>query len=421
MRAWSVLLLGVLCTAVAEERPGEEEKPAEEHTAEAQPMQQKEAEHEDTVLVAKTFRWAYAAAEQHMHAQRQFARLTALLQKTQSDRFAGSEMAREPGAHATLWFKGSLAGEGKALAAMVAEHLEGTSLDGRVRFVDSMRYSFMELEERADAVAEALDKRGFPGVGHAVLPGDLVVLSVPEGNGFEVTEGGDGAPAPAQEKDEQAERLLDGTGVDAYGVKVVFYKKDAQLEKDHHTRGGRKVYGGGFQCTSGFTVSRLSDGVTGVATAAHCNGMSTYDAEAVADYALSHRGEHNGNYGDVEWKTTSHIEPAEYWASPTSLRDVTSINYSFSKNDVICVYSRMQGTRTCDYVYSTSVSQSGAKKLVAMDNDNTVGGDSGGPYSYGSEASGIVKGAKVIWFKWRGTFSKANLLDEALGVVVRCA
>jgi len=76
----------------------------------------------------------------------------------------------------------------------------------------------------------------------------------------------------------------------------------------------------------------------------------------------------------------------------------------------------MQGKRVCDRVYSTSVTQSGAKKLVAMDNEDAVGGDSGGPWSYGTTAAGVVKGYKTIWFKKRGTFTRANNFYRALGV-----
>jgi hypothetical protein len=54
-----------------------------------------------------------------------------------------------------------------------------------------------------------------------------------------------------------------------------------------------------------------------------------------------------------------------------------------------------------------------------MDEDNTVGGDSGGPWSYSTEAAGIHKGDKWIWFGTRNTFTKASRLDEALGVRIR--
>lgn len=54
-----------------------------------------------------------------------------------------------------------------------------------------------------------------------------------------------------------------------------------------------------------------------------------------ADFALSHRGEHNGDYGDVEWKSSGHLEPAEYWADVSDLRDVNAVTPSFSNNDVV--------------------------------------------------------------------------------------
>ena len=75
-------------------------------------------------------------------------------------------------------------------------------------------------------------------------------------------------------------------------------------------------------------------------------------------------------------------------------------------------------------VYSTSVSQDGcqgrtAHRLVAMDNNDGIGGDSGGPWSWGTMAVGIVKGYKTIWFGKRSTFTKATRFDDGLGVWVK--
>lgn len=165
--------------------------------------------------------------------------------------------------------------------------------------------------------------------------------------------------------------------------------------------------------------------MNGITTAGHCTGMSLFDAESPeADFALYHRAEHCGSHGDMEWKTTAHVELAEYWASPTNRRDVNSVETWYSNNNVYCLYSRMQGTRTCDRVYSHSVSQSGcqgrkAYRLVAMDHNRGIGGDSGGPWSYGTKAVGIVKGYKTIWFNKRDTFTKTSRFDEGLGVYVK--
>ena len=90
----------------------------------------------------------------------------------------------------------------------------------------------------------------------------------------------------------------------------------------------------------------------------------------------------------------------------------------YAENMITCVFSRMQGTRSCDQIYSTSVSSNGAGNLIATDDDSTVGGDSGGPWSFNTIADGIHKGDKWIWFGTRNVFSRAGNLPAALGVEV---
>ena len=52
----------------------------------------------------------------------------------------------------------------------------------------------------------------------------------------------------------------------------------------------------------------------------------------------------------MEWKTTDHVELAEYWASPSDRRDVRSVETWYSVNNWYCLYSRMTGVRSCDQV-----------------------------------------------------------------------
>lgn len=158
--------------------------------------------------------------------------------------------------------------------------------------------------------------------------------------------------------------------------------------------------------------------------------MNMYDAvPGESDYATSFQGQHNGFWGDVEWHTTSHIEPAEYYARASTRWPVRSIATSISKGEVVCGYSRRTGVRSCDTVYRTSVSQQGSDRLVAMKGNFMVPGDSGGPWSWYDKAYGIVKGYKTIcdssflWIEWdchrRATWTRASYFGPALGVVVR--
>lgn len=405
------------------EQTGEDKDP-HHGDASSPSIGEKEAFEIDAQLVAKTFGWDIQASREHMRNQKKFGRLVSQLVEKGPDVFAGSAMARNPGEAATIWIKG------EALP-YVKEMTEGFMKDNklRVRVVDGMRYSELDQDKRMEQIENTLEKQGFYGVGAVMLPGDILQISMLASDRFPVT------PAPKDRSplrldrdfiDPAAEKLLP-QDMDRRGIYFAFTNQP--IDVDEHARGGRQVYSGTGQCTSGFSVVRISDERNGIATAAHCTGMSNFNAESPeADFDLFHRGEHCGSHGDVEWKSSNHFELAEYWASPSDRRDVNSRETWYSVNNVYCVFSRMQGTRSCDRVYSTSVNQKGssgacngvkAKRLVAMDEDNTVGGDSGGPWSYSTEAAGIHKGDKWIWFGTRNTFTKASRLDEALGVRIR--
>lgn len=212
---------------------------------------------------------------------------------------------------------------------------------------------------------------------------------------------------------------------------LIDFDKGIDTVKPLHTYGGRKISGGGYQCTTAFSVTQIGSDTTGISTAAHCTGMDTYDAVyPELDYDTYFQKQHRGTFGDVEWHTTPHWEPAEYYARPNERRPVESVAGSICKGQWVCGYSRMQGTRKCDTVYKTSVSvkYSGLPRmynLVAMKNEMMIGGDSGGPWSYGNKAFGIVSGGMVIcdflFFgcEWRDIWSRASYLGSALGVTVR--
>lgn len=426
--------------AIVTDTPEEEEgAPGEEngvYAPEATPAAAFEAEERDAALVAATFGWGLHATRAHMMAQRRFAGLVSFVERRYPRAFAGSAYARRPGAPATIYLRAGDADVPDKLRRAVAAFSDETGVE--VAMATGMRHSARDQDRRLDEIAAHMEATGRAAPDMSVLPGDIIMLSLPAsaefpptpvpaeakgGGQFEAGSDSDAARPDAGARDHvdpNAAALLP-QGFDARGVIIVFV--DGPRARDFHVRGGRKVYsdpdGRGLvgECTAGFSVYRVSDGKNGVATAAHCTGMKHFDAESPEDdFRLYHRREHEGDYGDMEWKSSDHTELPEYWANTRDLRYVTSQTNSFSNNDVHCLYSRRRGARYCDRVYSVNVRQSGANKLIAMDHNSGVAGDSGGPWSNGSEASGIVKGAKVIWFYWRDTFSKVKLLNSALGV-----
>lgn len=73
-------------------------------------------------------------------------------------------------------------------------------------------------------------------------------------------------------------------------------------------------------------------------------------------------------------------------------------------------------------MYSTFVSGTFdgvlTESLVAMENDNTVGGDSGGPWSFRTEATGIYTGDAYLWSSAH-MFTVADLFPVSVHTSVR--
>jgi hypothetical protein len=346
----------------------------------------------DTKIIAQTFDWELDATAQHMKAQETFGLLLNKVAGEYAEIFAGASFAEEPGAVSQVMVKGEAP---RGLRAAFAK----SGLE--VEIVEGMKYSEAELVERTDKLVSILGET-HDQVSSAVLPSGEIQIAVA------------GALNP---KADLPADLLDGVEI------VEGPERISSDEAD--ILGGVLVYAtGGGTCTSGFSVRHNTTGQEGVATAAHCFGINRFSAPG-ADPVLSHRGEHNSTWGDVEWKSAAgHNIIDNYMARPGEERDVSMVwpAGSFANNMVTCVHSRVQGTRSCDRVYSTNVSVTvngrTAGNLVAMDNDNTVGGDSGGPWSFGTIADGIHKGDAWISFGTRNVFTKAGNLPNALGVSV---
>lgn len=246
---------------------------------------------------------------------------------------------------------------------------------------------------------------------------------------LQITPPGRGDIPPGQVDEVAAEILALGHDDDElYGFQLDIYPEDELIGEPLHTRGGRQVYGNGSQCTSAFSVRQKSTGITGILSAGHCGAsMTWYDAEdsgihnsPESNYRMYHQQTHMGSYGDFAWYTTPHWELPQYWASPSSMRRVTGWDFYPSINEQVCVYSRMQGRRTCTRVYSigVTVNYSGypqVRNLVATTTNPTIGGDSGGPWSWNTFAYGVHSGSATLGGTRRSLYSEMFHLEQTFG------
>jgi hypothetical protein len=357
----------------------------------------------DLELVAKARGWTVEQAAADYATATAFGEFQAMIASKRPEVYAGAALSPTPGAAPTLYVKGKADAELRALVA-------GAGIP--IKVVDKRPHSWLELEDKSIKLNHRLVELGFRDV---VTSFDETTSTV-EGVATRV-------PSIAARADEVLARLPADLRT---GVR--FALTDQDVAADQHAYGGMWVRDDGArECTSGWAVRRIATGTTGVTTAGHCTGINQIEEPNVGVHALTHQAEHRGEWGDIEWKTSTHIEPDDFFATATSVRDVASVEprASITVGESICVYGRSSNSRDCSQtVLRTSISctNSGVfnNRLVAMNSSRTtIGGDSGGGWSFNFTAYGSVKGTCLVSGTVRNAFSVADLYDEALGVRVR--
>ena len=388
--AAATLLLSLMAAGAAPAIAG-----ATEGEAPPDAMGASEARTVDAEIIAADRGWSLDDTVAHLADQERFGELTLRLRERFPDRFSGAEFAAAPAGTSYVHFTGQVPPAAQAMA-------QESQLD--VELAGGRKHTELQLRERSVDVVGFYASRGITDAGSAVLPNGRIAVTVNPGSSGDVP---DLPPA-----------LRDGVDVEVVAKPVT---------DDFHTYGGRWIFDTtGGSCTTGFSVDDLFSSDTGITTAAHCNGMdSMVHDDAPSPSSAPFQDQHLGLFGDFEWHTAlNHGEFANYYADVGELREVNSVESwgSINVNNTYCVYSRVNGTRTCDQVYSdfvNALTSSGfASSLIATDDLHATNGDSGGPWSYGTEAAGLVKGSQWIWFKTRSTWSVADLLPVGLGVVV---
>ena len=343
----------------------------------------------DANLIADANDWSADETLQLLQHQDTAGELAAQIADVYPTVFAGAILAGEPGAASVIRFKGTT-----PEAAM--DLILSSSVPVQVE--DGMPFSSLELRDMTVQAVEILAANGFEEVGGTVT-GDGTIDVVVRGDGDIVL------PDELQEV-----------------VDVIVH--DEPVLKLGRTRGGARVIGEGG-CTSGFNVRQLYHGATGVTTAGHCGSINTYIPPSGApSYSLSQQNVHVGGLGDIQWMTSPHVEPAEYFASENEVRQVTDVDTGseISVNRWYCGYGRTSNVRKCDQVSSTFVIfftfETGfIGDLVSMKNSFTQPGDSGGPWSWGTTAVGTTVGSHW-WFGNHDVFSRADKFPQAVGVEV---
>ncbi len=332
-------------------------------------------------------------ASAFLEAQVTFSELVQALSQDHPDSFASSRVLSEPFGFELVF----VGGPPEKLPDTVEGFPLSVSEAGQVpaKTLESLRrHIYLELVKtgRADGTTTALD-----------LQSGSVLVSVPQG--LEI--------APSENL---ADLLSDPrVNLDSRGLPLM------PSMVDQAVRGGARTrFNGDPWCTTAFSVEN-SSGVGGILPADHCNAERYVHPEDGTTLALDRRGQHTGQWGDVEWYATDETEKAEFYAGDLiPILDVTSVRGAsgFSYDDTIGYYGRTSGVGWSNVLY-TSGSCGGVDALVIMQTPPTQGGDSGAPWFNGGQAAGIHKGLCFIDGAYRSIFSKAARVDEALGVTIR--
>ena len=341
--------------------------------------------------------------------------------------YAEKLINRFPGQVSAVWMASPAGTEGPSTRGHVrftGQVPAGITPMENVTFTGAGLISMREHKRRAEVAVQALTDLGHQDFATFYDPRDNVIrveLLLPEG-----------AATPSKpdlihavQKRVGAEQSLSGRAaiVEAVDLALTVSTGSGPFITRQHSRGGNWLLKSGTRwCTSGWSVSG-SDG-DGIITAAHCDGLDQFEEPGEAPYGMTFIDEEEGSGGDVEYHTTEHVELAEFYSDETTIRDVTSIKTTATMvGGTVCVYGRSSNVRTCNHeveAVNVSVKSGGCSctvgSLARTDSTSTIGGDSGGGWSYNYAAWGVHHGVDV---NDKGYFTPVEEAEAALNVTIK--
>jgi len=359
-----------------------------------------EALAQDLALIAAARGWTVEQAAADHRAAEVVGRIAEQVASERPDIFVGSVLSPEPGGAPALYIKGSADEFVRALVA-------GAEID--IKVVDDQPFSSDELEEREMQVARTLEALGFQSayISSSITDGGQIIAGVTRQPGL---------------PDDQL-KILSGLPAELR-ASVALTVSDAPVSGADDAFGGMQLRDDGAnECTSGWSVWKASSGTTGVTGAGHCLGINQIVDPSAGVLWLTFQAQHEGQWGDVEWYTSTQVERAKFYPYETAIKDVHAVEpvSQITVGEYVCLYGRATNGRVCSQVEDESAicifSGKTHERLVQMNDDVAMPGDSGGGWSNGNTAFGSHSGH--CGNPSRDFFSVADLYDEAIGVSVR--
>lgn len=305
-----LVALGIVCAAAG---PSVAEQPVDPkgHVNWQMPN---ESEAADLALMA---RMDGTSLEQAAQQRKVEARLTALVEALEAERPGSiiSSIVPTPGNPGVVYIKGELTPRQRTMAA-----------SGEFLIVDRLPFSMAEVQDRVGRVAAALYAAGVPEVSASgSADGTRILVAVTEGT--------------------LTRAALFEALPDDLANSVDFTLQERVTGAQETVNGGHSVLGPP-ECTSGFTT--VTGTTTGTTTAGHCSNTANSVYPPSGGVSLVVGGTHQGAYGDVAWLSTADVENANFYASPTEVRQVNAVQTSMSLGPQCAFMGRRRGNAAVD-------------------------------------------------------------------------
>ena len=431
----SALMIAAASASVASAHPSHEQSASYEADQESEKpdysnlLTQEEALEHDATAIAKKEGIEVDAAKDRLALQFAVDDLVdSLPQSVIEASYAQHRMNHsEASPGAIIYFKGDVPAEAQLLVQKA--NASGIELRG------GMEYSWLEMVARQNALHDAALKLGFTDISTqfdvATQRLTLEVALQVQRSDLTGTELRDAVVAelaslPASER----------VALAADELEIIEYDPGTGMVELQHGYGGASLFSGSqFYCTSAFVVRRSSDWLEGVLTAAHCEGINQIaqnNTSGGVDFTFSApwKAEHIGNYGEIEWHSTTHDDFPQFWSGNAFRRTVIGriSNAAIGEGDYVCHYGRNDSPYRYDCGNVTIVNSSKtfpwngqnvtAYNLTDVGNGVTCyGGDSGGPWFNINTAWGVHQGIRPQTSDC--IFSKIQNAETAFGVFVQ--
>lgn len=348
----------------------------------------------DLGLVAAAHGWTPEEAAAYHSAEQIVGAVAERIADERPNLFVGSMLSEKPDGAPTIFVKGPA-------DDFVLELIDSAGV--AIVLADRQPYSFDELEERKLRVHDAIRAQGFDAV---VTRASIARGGIIESTATLVA----GLPTASDE-------ILRGIPAGLRSSVELILTEEAVVVPEG-AFGGMRLRRDGFnECTSGWTVQVVGSTTRGISGAAHCFYVDEVYHPGHGYHVAYEQAAHEGQWGDVEWYTTAYAEADDFYADASTIRDVSAVEprASISVNEYICAYGRSSNNRDCLLrVRDVSVASGSVNRLVQMNGNTQISGDSGGGWSFDNRAYGAHFGNCGSY----DCFSVAALFDEALGIFV---